>query len=118
MALTGKELVQIFGNVGTLTTPAALGEFVTTQNIANLNTSGSGVPTSPLTGAEVVEILGIRPDGYAAATGTTTTTGSIAALGSIALSTLTGKEQMQILSQGSTAPGATLRFVTTALVAG
>lgn len=118
MALLGTELVQIFGNVGTLATPAATGKFVTTQNIANLNLTASGVPTAPLTGKEVVQILGTRLDGYAAATKTTTTTGAIAALGSIAASTLTGKEQMQILSEGSTAPGATLQFVTTLLVAG
>jgi hypothetical protein len=120
MALTGTELVRVVGNVDSITTPSSQSKLVTTQNIANLNTGGTGVPSAPLVGDEAVLVQGIRPDGMATANQFFTTTGAIAALGSIAPSTLTGKEIMELFNvlSNATVPAGPARYVTTALVAG
>lgn len=118
MALNGKELVQVYGlNNGMV---AATGEFVTTQNIANLNTGGTGVPGSPLVGTEAIYVQGSRADGAPPASLFATTTGAIAALGSIAATTLTGKEllALDISLTGTVVPSGPLRYVTTLQVGG
>jgi len=120
MALTGKELVTVYGNVNATTMPAATTELVTTQNIANLNTGGTGVVGAGLVGNEAVYVRGVRPDGYASATLFATTTGAIAALGSIAPSTLTGKELVVLGTSltGTVVPSGPLRTATTLQIGG
>ena len=99
---------------------AATTQYVTTQNIANLNTTSASVPASPLVGTEAVYVQGTRPDGYAAATLFATTTQDICNLGSIALSTLTGKEIIECFSALTNAktPAGPAVYVTTLQVAG
>lgn len=90
MALVGTELVRCVGIINSGS--AAVAEYVTTQNIANLNTTGAGAPSAPLTGLEPVHCYGPSGTGIPSSVPFFTTTGSIQALGSVAPSTLTGNE--------------------------
>lgn len=116
MALTGRELVTMRGVINS--GRAAKKFITTTQNIANLNTTGAVAPLAPLTGREPVEFLGITSN-YAVAVPALTTTALIQALGSIAPSTLTGNEivviNAPVIGQSRTANIAT---VTTHQIAG
>lgn len=117
MALTGKELVRCVGIINSGS--AAVAEYVTTQNIANLNTTGAVAPSSPLTGLEPVLCYGPSGSSIPSAVPFFTTTGSIQALGSVALSTLSGNEivEMQPAVQGQ-APAAIAPTTTTLKIAG
>ena len=86
MALSGNERVHVVGVIGG--GPAAVIESVSTQQIANLRTGGS----TPLTGNEVISVRGPSPNGSISPVPFNTTSHAIGSLGSIAVSTLTGKE--------------------------
>lgn len=94
MALTGKEIVRVSGLINNGF--AATYEFVTTQNIANLNTTSAVAPTAPLTGLETVACFGPSGAGIPSSVSFYTTTLAICALGSIAPSTLAGNEVVHI----------------------
>ncbi len=117
MALSGKELVRCVGIINNGS--AAIPEYVTTQNIANLNTTGAGAPSAPLTGLEPVSCYGPSGAGIPSSVPFFTTTGSIQALGSVAPSTLNGNEiiQLQPAVRGQ-APGAYGPTTTALTIAG
>jgi hypothetical protein len=94
MALTGKEIVRVTGLINNGL--AATYESVTTQNIANLNTTSAVSPTAPLTGLETVACFGPSGAGIPSAVSFLTTTQAICSLGSIAPSTLVGTEIVHI----------------------
>lgn len=123
MALAGTELVQIIGTINSGL--AASTEFVTTQGIANLNIGNTGSVSSPLTGFEQIEVFPKRSDGTATSIPLLTTTGSIAAIGSVSASALTGLELVPLLntpvagtSGTSTIQCGVLRYATTLQIGG
>ena len=94
MAITGNEIVRCTGLINSGF--AATNEYTTLQNIANLNTTGAVVPTSPLTGLEPVACYGPSGTGIPSSVPFFTSTGATCLLGSIATSTLTGNEVVNI----------------------
>jgi hypothetical protein len=112
MALIGNERIYVTGVInGGL---AAQNFSVTTQNIANL---ANGNP-SPLTGLEPVWVRGVSPTSGQCSILFRTTTGAIAALGSIAPSTLAGTEVTLIgPPETGSAPASVYEQVTTLQIA-
>jgi hypothetical protein len=117
MAINGKEIVRVTGLINNGF--AATYEFVTTQNIANLNTTSAVAPTAPLTGLEPVACYGPSGNNIPSSVSFYTTTLAICALGSIAPSTLAGNEVVHIGSPVvGQAPSAYRRTATTLQIAG
>lgn len=94
MAVTATSLIRVLGTINNGF--AASYRYVTAQNIANLNTTGAVAPAAPLTGLEPVAYYGPSGGNIPSAEPFLTTTGSIQALGSVALSTLAGTEFVDI----------------------
>ncbi len=113
MALSGKELVRCVGIINSGS--AAVAEYVTTQNIANLNTTSAVAPSAPLTGLEPVACYGPSGAGIPSAVPFFTTTGSIQALGSVGATTLTGNEIIELEPPVQGQAPAAVRPTTTAL---
>lgn len=118
MALNGKELVLVIGTINSGL--AATSEYVTTQQIANLNTLGTGVVGSPLVGTEQIFCLGASGAGPVSSIPISTTTSAIAALGSIGVSTLTGLEVVPLGNSltGTVVVSGPLRYATTLQIGG
>lgn len=112
MALLGNERLYV---TGVINGGLAAREFsVTTQQIANLANGG----TTTLTGLEPLWVRGVSPTNGQCSVLFQTTTGAIAALGSIAPATLVGTEITQISpSETGSAPAATYKQVTTQNIA-